>query len=206
MLMNNDENDNNANILKKSKINVKPRLYKHDQDKLDVLFKKYKKLMFSYKSLVEFKEPVLFLIKRNGNVEFYENVKKSVFKFKDDDDVEKEINLDPRFLLKFDYGNKIFKGYICYEDEAFPYPQKPIIYAEMFKLAIDKVIHDFRKWKEKEIKATAELFWKVGLAVALIIISIAVYKTLAPSRPDQVIEQVYMNMSNIVKSNLTRVG
>ena len=62
-------------------------------NRIKTLFKKHKKIIGNKKTLVEFKEPILMLERRNTRVEFYENVRDTEFKFEHSDGSMRRIPL-----------------------------------------------------------------------------------------------------------------
>jgi hypothetical protein len=141
--------------------------------RIKLLFKKYESTFKKYNEMANFKEPCLFLMRRNKKTEFYEEATRGEFKFVHSDGKEGKIVLAPEFMLTFDYGKRTFKGYICHEDHLTPLPENPIITADMFNMAQEKVLHDIRKWKDKE-EAGIGLKWKhiltgIGIILAVVI-------------------------------------
>ena len=139
--------------------------------RIKLLLKKYDKTFKAHMEMSNFKEPVVFLMKRNRKVEFYENATQGSFKFERTDGREGNIELAPEFLHTFDYGKRTFKGYLCHEDYLTPLPESPVIMADMFNIAQEKTLHDVRKWKKDE-QAGIGLKWKqilIGIAILVAI-------------------------------------
>lgn len=84
-------------------------------------------------------------------------------------------------MQTFDYGKKIFKGYICHENNYTPLPERPDVTAEQFSIAIDKTMHDLKEWRTKELRATGELWWKIFMGIAIVIVGVGIAYTLAPN-------------------------
>lgn len=163
--------------------------------RIKVLLKKHKKLLTSYRDVIDFKEPIIFLIRRSQKVEFYENAIKNKFEFTDAEGETRNIILDPSFLLTFDYGKKRFKGYVCHEDHKTPLPENPFITAQQFDMAIDKTLNDVKEWKAKELKAKGEMWKAILIGIAVLGLVYILYKMLIknepPSNPEiQVIREV----------------
>jgi hypothetical protein len=149
-----------------------------------VLFKKKKNIFQSYYDTADFKEPVLILMRRNQNAEFFENATQGEFPYEHSDGTERKIYLNTKYLQSFPYGKKVFKGYICHEDNPLPLPAEPEITAETVGLAIDKTLNDIKKWKAEEWKAKGEFYWKIAIGVVAIIGMYILYKLLINPTPD----------------------
>jgi len=72
----------------------------------------------------EFKQPLLFLMKDNGDVEILEGVRSGVFEITStfNKGENKAINLTANKLLSLNYGGEKIKCWIAYEGEAVSYP------------------------------------------------------------------------------------
>ena len=99
-------------------------------ERIRVLLRKYKGLMKSHYKTVQFKEPIVFLIRRNKKVEFFDNALTGRFAFTHSDGDDRFILLEKN-MLEFDYGAKKFRGYICHEDSPIPLPDTPLITSVM---------------------------------------------------------------------------
>lgn len=169
--------------------NAKKNTTKETNNKINTIFMKEKGRIFTKQKLAVFKEPVALLMRKTGMVEFYENVKGDELAFEDANGHDLAIALSPEFLQTFEYAGTTFKGYICYEEEAFPLPQKPIVYAELMQSLLYKTLHDIRDWRAKVLDARAGLIWKILLGVAIIIGAIGMYKLLVGNPAPVVIAQ-----------------
>lgn len=145
------------------------------------LFKKKKKLFKEYYDTVDFKEPIIILMRRTQNAEFFENATQGEFTYKHSDETERKILLNTKYLQTFPYGKKNFKGYICHEDSPLPLPAEPEVTAETIGIAIDKTLNDIKKWKAEEWKAKGDFYWKLALGIVAIIGIYILYKLLIPS-------------------------
>lgn len=168
--------------------------------RINKLFKKHKRLLKDKEAIGEFKEPIIQLIKRGNKVEWYEDATKGQFEYENSDGETRHITLNPHYQLTFDYGGKIFRGYICHEDYPIPLPAEPLVQAEMFHIAIDKTLNDMRKWKAEEISAKAGFWFKVLGGVALIILAYAIYKLLVK---EPITTTDVQNLSNLTQVALT---
>lgn len=76
------------------------------------------------KPKIKFREPLLLLIRRTGEIETLEGVKAGIFELKSvlDKTKNRSINLNPNKLLNLKYGGNNLKCWIAYEDEANVYP------------------------------------------------------------------------------------
>lgn len=149
--------------------------------RVKILLKKTKQALKTYKSMTSFKEPVLFLIRRSGRVEFHENAKKTLFDYTHSDGVARFIILHPSKILTFDYGRKTFRGYMAHEDHPLALPEEPTITAEQMNITIEKTLNDVRKWKAEELKARGDMWWKIITGLAIIIALFVVYQMVKPN-------------------------
>ena len=140
--------------------------------KINILYKKYKKSWRKYQEMANFKEPIIQLIK-NNKVEFYEDATSGNFYFDHSDGSKRKVKLDPEFQLTFDYGKRNFKGYIVHENYPTPLPEKPIITAEQYQWGIDKTQQDQLNHQEKQIKARGDMWYKIFIGIAVIIVALA---------------------------------
>lgn len=150
---------------------------------IKILIKKYQGLLKKHFETANFKEPVLFLMQRNGKVTFYENATAGEFVYEHSDKSRRYINLTGR-PYEFDYGRKGFKGYICHEDFPYPLPEQPELSAEVHAIAIDKAVSDLKKWKEKEIRAKTDMYKTIGFIIIGLILAFAMYKLLVKGNPE----------------------
>lgn len=135
--------------------------------KIKLLFKTYEKTFRSYKDMSDFKEPVVFLIRRTRKVEFFDNATTGEFTFEHSNKKDRTIELEPQFLHTFDYGKRTFKGYILHEDYPRPLPEEPIVNSELYLISMDKALHDIRK-HQADLERGIGLKWKqilIGLAI-----------------------------------------
>lgn len=92
------------------------------------IFKKrsWKHLWFKKVTIETMKQPILILIKENGDVSIIEKVKTGLFEMTSTFNKEenKAINLTANKLLNLKYGSENIKCWIAYESEAVPYPLK----------------------------------------------------------------------------------
>lgn len=151
------------------------RMQQSKAKQLRILFKKHKKLIKSYYETSNFKEPVIFLERRNGRVNFFENATAGEFHFDHSDGNKRTILLNPAQQKMWDYGTKLFKGYYCHEDFPVPLPEDPVITSEMFNMAIEKALHDMKKWNAKEWEGKGKFVLYIGLGIGAIILAYAMY-------------------------------
>jgi len=171
------------------------------------LFNKHKKWLKAYYSVVPFKEPIMFFERRSGEVEFHEDATAGVFEFTHSDKSKRFIILTPQKQKKFGFGNRMYRGYFCHEDYPLPLPQDPFLTSEQVNVIVDKSLNDMKMWKAKEIKASAEYWKAIGLAVAGIILAMAIYRMFAPSAPSppsvvQSVKDTAINTLNMSKTIL----
>jgi len=70
--------------------------------------------------------PIVMLMKTNNQVEVYQKVNAGRLKFRGTDGKEKIIILSTSKIMSFPWGKDVLKGWICFENEATPYPHEPI--------------------------------------------------------------------------------
>jgi hypothetical protein len=160
-------------------MNQQQTVHIHDSNqRLRILLKKSKGFIQDKKDMRPFKEPIVFLIRRGGKVEFYEGIKEDVFRFTHSDNEEYDIQLRTFPPLTFEYGSTTFRGYVLDEDNPFPLPQKPKLYIDQFKMIIEKVWVNVQSRKALETKAITGLLKMVVIGIAVIIGGYILYKTM----------------------------
>lgn len=176
-------------------------------ERLNVLFKKTKKLITTQEHLTTFNEPVVLLIRRYNRVEFIELNGSTKLTFKHTDGEELELNLPATQLLTFDYAGKTFTGFIHYEDEAYPYPRRPLFYSEAWYATIQKIKADIKNRYAEKINAWGDLLLKVGIGAGLVIGAYFLFRGSGqqPITPQQVAEAV-VNLSNTTMTTLGQMG
>ena len=150
---------------KRTKLYKKKSLAK----RIKILLKHYDGRFKSYQDMANFQEPVVFLIK-NNKVEFFDNATTGAFQFEHSNGSRRVINLGPEHLKTFDYGKRTFKGYIIDENTPTPLPEKPKVTAEQFQWAVDKTHHDIMNHRAKELSARGDMWWKILVGIAAIIL------------------------------------
>lgn len=165
--------------------------------RIENIFDKYKKWYKIKYETTPFKEPVLFFIRRTGEVEFYENATAGMFKFKHSDGKERFIILNPVKKLKFGFAERMFKGYICYEDSPIALPDNPVIITEEMNMVVEKSIFDIKQFEAKALTARGQMWWKIGLAISIIIIAIAILLILKPQKTPQIIQMAQPTIQNV---------
>lgn len=162
-----------------------------------ILFKVHKGLLRKKQKLVEFDEPILILMREGKKAEFYEKATGGKFIFSHSDGDERFIILDQSFMQTFEYGGKVFSGYICHEDFPTPLPENPIVTTELVALLYEKTLNDIKKWKIEELKAKKGLrmvwVWII-LAIGAVIVLILIFKE--PTNTTTIIE----NATNIANN------
>jgi len=149
--------------------------------RVKILFKKQKSLFSSYQNMSSFNEPVLFLIRNTGKIEFYEKCTAGKFTFTHSDGKERAIELAPEYLKTFDYGKKMFKGYICDENRSVPLPESPLCTIDAYETGITKTLNDLSKWKAKEYEGLGKMWINIAIAIAIVIGIIVVAKIMVPN-------------------------
>lgn len=182
--------------MKEKKLQQTP---KEQNKKIKNLFKKYKKTFGTYKSIAQFKEPICILMRTTNKADFYEDVKTGEFTFEHSDGKTRSILLTPKNIQTFDYGNSTFRGYVCHENFPLPLPQEPLATVEEINIVINKTLNDMKKWKAMERKALGDLFYKIAVGIAIIILAIVAYKLVAPNNPAQTVQTVQQVAPTIIR-------
>lgn len=165
------------------------------------LFVKHKKWLKAHYETTDFTEPVLFLERRSGEVEFYEKATAGLFNYQHSDGNTRFIVLTPNKQKKFGFANRKFRGYYCHEDYPLPLPQDPLITCEQVNILIEKSLNDIQKWKTEATKAKTKMIWVILGGIAVIILAMAMYKMLAGNTPPPVIiEQAPQAVETIISN------
>lgn len=140
----------------------------------------HKGLFKKKQSLTDFNEPILFLIRRDKNIEFYEKATKGEFTFTHSDGKERKIDLIPSQQLAMDYAGRKTRCYWCHEDYPIPLPEDPLVTSEIVAISQEKSMHDINKFrlKEEQIKSGSKI--KFVLAIAGLVLAIALAIMLIP--------------------------
>lgn len=152
-------------------------------ERIDILLKKQKTKLGEVQALAKFKQPCMILMRNNKRAEYYENATTGKFAYTHSDGEEMEITLDRHFIQTLPYAGKDIDIYFCHEDYPFPLPHPPLITAKMFKLVTEKILNDYRKWIAEEFKAKGDMWWKILIGIAAILLAYGVIKLLLPSNP-----------------------
>lgn len=175
------------------------------QKQIKTLIKRTQGIIKDKENLAKFEEPVLWLIRRTGKVEYYPGIKTSQFEFEHSDGQNRILIIGPP-LLHFDYGKDTFSGYICHEDYPTPLPSDPLITTELVTILIDKTLNDMKKWKAEEWKAKGKFVWYILGGIAVIILAYAVLKMFSPptiAATKEAVKQVIQNMTTIQTTTQT---
>lgn len=155
------------------------------------LIRKQKGILKTEIKTTRFKEPVMLFEKRNGDIEFYEDVTKGLFEYKHSDGTTRYQIIEPSTKRSFGFADKRFVGYISHEDYPITGQQKPLITAEQMNIIVEKSINDMKKWKAEEIREYKGMVKWIFIGIALIIIAYFIGKTLL-GQPTQVVPTTTM--------------
>lgn len=158
--------------------------------RINNLFNKYEKWKKVKYETEPFKEPIMEFARRSGDVEFYENATAGMFKYTHSDGTERFIILNPSKKLKFGFADKMYRGYWCHEDFPVALPDIPSTTAEQVNIVVEKSIYDIKEFETKALKARGEMWWKIALGVAVIIVAIALFVMLKPAKAPDVIQVI----------------
>lgn len=146
------------------------------------LFLKYQNWRGAYYNTTQFKSPCMFLERRSGDVEFYEDATAGLMEYDHSDKSKRFIILIPSMQKKFGFADRSFKGYFCHEDSPLPIGTDPTITTEQVNIIVDKSLNDIKEWKAKEIKEWSNLAWTVGLGIAIIFLAIGFVIVMWPEK------------------------
>lgn len=176
---------------------------KTEAERRKMILKKKKTLFSSVLDTVDFKEPILILMRRTQQAEFFENATKGEFEYEHSDGTTRKIFLTPKYLQAFPYGKTTFRGYICHEDSPLPLPNEPEITTETIGIAIDKTLNDINNWKAKEWTAKGNFFWKIAIGIVSIIGMYILYRVLFPQAPSNDTQAVEVAKTTVSILNTT---
>lgn len=183
--------------------------------KIEKLLAKQKGIIKDKKTIRPFKEPVLFLTRRDGKTEIAEGVTQGDFVFEHSDKGERFIKLDSSAQLTMEYGREApFRYYFCHEDYPLPLNQaiQPLLLTDQVTQIIEKTMHDLEKLRNKQITKYGDLFWKFALGIVIIIGTIALAYVMAPGLFDRFGPQAVQQIGTITPlvqqaaTNITQGG
>lgn len=178
--------------------------FNKQKKRLETLILKKKATLGTIQGLTNFKEPVGFLIRRNREIEFYENLTGDRFNYEHSNGEERYIELSIN-QLEFPYAGKKVRTYIMQEDNRYPLPNQPILEAERIEIAIEKVSNDFKKWSAKEWEAKGDYWWKIALGIAVVIGVYVLAKLVLPSGDTNVEQSIAQPVVQQIAQNISRV-
>lgn len=148
--------------------------------RINRVFLKYQKWFKTEYETTNFKEPVLFLHRRNGIVEPYEDATRGLFNFTHSDGTSKFIILTGR-PPTWGFGKRAFDAYYVHEDHPTPLPSDPLINTEQMNICIEKALNDYQEWQSKQKIAVGTMWWYILGGIAVIIIALAFFYLLKPT-------------------------
>lgn len=142
------------------------------------LIQKQKGLIKNKESLTDFKEPVLFLVRRGGKMDIYEDATTGKFTFEHSTGNARQIELRLSDQITFDYANRRVRGYVGHEDRPFANWDNPVVDSESVMLGYEKTKATDLKYQERiaRLKNAGKLTWVwiiLGIAGALAIAGFA---------------------------------
>lgn len=140
-----------------------------------------KELLKKTKKFTSGKEPYLWLIRRSGHMQSFENATAGRFDFVHSDGNTRYIELTPSKLLHFDLPDRTAKVYVCHEDFPTPLTEDPVVTTEQIGISMEKTMADYNKFKLKEAQAISSGKIKVFLAIGGMVCLIALGITIVPS-------------------------
>lgn len=138
-------------------------------EKMQLLIKIQRGFLRKKRQMVDFKEPIMFLKRRNGDLEFHDNVTKGSFVFTHSDGSPRFMEIRPQDQLKFVYGDRRVRCYFGDEDRPFTGSANSGVDAESIMTAINRVNATKLKYEESLLrekrKGMAKWIWII-LAIA----------------------------------------
>lgn len=132
------------------------------------LLKVTKKVIGYKEELARFKEPVLLLLRRNGEVSIYHGVKDTQWQYEHTDTTMRVIFLNTA-PYNMPYAGETFKMWICHEDFPFPMPMDIMTTTEEVTTIIDKVGAGMNKLLIEGLRAkTSSKVWMYVAIIAVI--------------------------------------
>lgn len=158
------------------------------------LLQKHKGLMKNKEALTDFKEPVLDLVRRSGQIETYENATAGKFIFTHSNGKERFIELRPSDQYTRDYAGKKIRWYTAHEDRPFAGFEDPIVDGESVMLGYEKTKATDLKYQERieRLKNRGKMTWVwiiLGIALAIGIVIFAYATWLAPAQNAKAVAQ-----------------
>lgn len=172
-------------------------LNKIRKQRIKEVFTKQKRFLKARYNRLPIEEPVLYLHRRSGQVEFYEGVKEGLFEFKHSDGEIRFIIVNTNTQEMYGHTKDKYRGYIAHEDHPITGFPDPVMTCEQVNIIVEKSLNDIKKWKAKELQARGDMWWKIGLAIGAVILAIALFKTLVPTQPETVVQVVKETAQNI---------
>lgn len=173
---------------------------KRKNKKIHTVLTKHRKLFTSYIDRVDFKEPLLFLARRNGKTEIYEGVTTGKHEFEHTDGSQRYILVSRANIQRMDYGKGEFSYFWCHEDFPLPFPNTGAYSTDEVVIALEKATHELEQLKAKPLNKYADTIWKTALGIAVIIAAYTFYKMLAgdvtPPEPTQA-AQIAHNLTKL---------
>lgn len=186
----------------KDKKEVK-NMVKEKEDKKEIMKKlsnsiimknKRKGLFGIFRKMVyeDLKDPILEIIRHDGQIEVIPDVKAGQYKIPHSDGNKRMINLKlNKLLYRKDKENKrLIRTWIIYEDEIDSYPQDPLADSEIIYSFIDKVKSSSKEYELGQIRGMNTTIWtiakSIGLIIAIIMGIFIVANLLAPSLIDKI--------------------
>lgn len=150
------------------------------------LLQKQKGLIRSKQTLTDFKEPVLFLVRRDGKMDIYEKATAGKFIFEHSSGDSKFLELRPADQITFDYADRKVRGYVAFEDRPFAGWDDVIIDNDSLSSNLEKIKSTDLKYQERieALKNKGKLTWVyiiIGLAIAVAIIGFSYMTWIQPA-------------------------
>lgn len=137
--------------------------------RINTLLTKQKAFIGSIEKLVPFKEPVLQLIRNNGDVTWHENATSGVFEFEHSNGNDAKIILDPSYIKRFHYAGGVFRGYIADEDSGLPWDRRVRLDAVSLNNFTNNMFEARAKWEAQLQKAKGNKIYTIAFGIAIVI-------------------------------------
>lgn len=175
--------------------------------RIRMLIAKQKGFWRAKKKLTSFNEPVLFLTRRSGKIDFYENASSGKFVFEHSDGKQRYIELRPSDQGTLNYGDKQVRCYQAHEDRPFSGYENPINDTESVALSMEKIKKTDLKYQERlaSLANKGKLTWVwiiLGIAGAIAIIGFAYMTWIQPALEKKAIADAQIAIKNAPTAGL----
>lgn len=179
-------------------------------NKLDLLHYKKQKAFRTIQEMTPVKEPLVKLLRQNGEIENYEGIQGKKFTYDHTDGSTRTIQLNEKYLLTEQWGKYRTKLYILHEDHPTPLPENPIITIEAFQENIEKAntnseaLKAQASLKKANMEGWAKIIMWTGIAIGGILLVYFMFRTEPTQTTNTIIETI--PQTTTILQNITQNG